>query len=451
MPWPPSARRPDHRAGDTAGADAARTPDTPDADDTVDTDVAVVGAGPAGLALSLMLLRSGVRVALVEKSSGDPASAGRDFHGEVLQPGGQRVLDRLGVLSPARARGARRLTGFRLLDRGRVLLDVDYGRLPGPYDHLLALPQRHLLAELLAACRSLPGFRHLPGHRVSALTGGHGRCTGVVATGPGGRRVTVRARVVAGADGRYSKTRALAGIGAGRTEAFDQDVVWFSLPAPGRATGTVAVHRAPGSAVLVHDTHPDRLRVGWTLPHRGWPAVAARGVEAVRAELTAALPQFADLIRDHVRALDDLRLLDVFAAHADTWVRDGLVLLGDAAHTHGPLGAQGVNLALQDAAALHPVLVDALRADDCSRGRLAAFPRLRGPAAEAVTRMQKVQAKALLGAGGPAADVLRSHAARLVGRTPLGTRITRRIAYGRTPPEVRTDLFTVRTPAPRRA
>ncbi len=48
MPWPPSARRPDHRAGDTAGADAARTPDTPDADDTVDTDVAVVGAGPAG-------------------------------------------------------------------------------------------------------------------------------------------------------------------------------------------------------------------------------------------------------------------------------------------------------------------------------------------------------------------------------------------------------------------
>ncbi|WP_228984878.1 FAD-dependent monooxygenase, partial [Streptomyces sp. DH12] len=159
-------------------------------------DVAVVGAGPAGLALSLMLLRSGVRVALVEKSSGDPASAGRDFHGEVLQPGGQRVLDRLGVLSPARARGARRLAGFRLLDRGRVLLDVDYGRLPGPYDHLLALPQRHLLAELLAACRALPGFRHLPGHRVSALTGGHGRCTGVVATGPGGRRVTVRARVV---------------------------------------------------------------------------------------------------------------------------------------------------------------------------------------------------------------------------------------------------------------
>lgn len=433
MPWPPSAPRPDARTGHTA--DAHR----------LDTDVAVVGAGPAGLALSLMLLRSGVRVALLEKSAGDPAALGRDFHGEVLQPGGQQVLDRLGVLAAARERGARRLTGFRLLDRGRVLLDIDYRRLPAPYDHLLALPQRHLLAELAAACRALPGFDFLPGHRLSALTEERGRCSGVVASGPRGRRVTVRARVVAGADGRYSKTRTLAGIGAGRTEAFDQDVVWFSLPAPGRATGRVAVHRAPGGAVLVHDTHPDRLRIGWTLPHRGWPAVAARGIGAIRAELAVALPQFADLIREGLRGLDDLRLLDVFAAHADEWVRDGLVLLGDAAHTHGPLGAQGVNLALQDAAALHPVLVDALAAGDCSRARLAPFQQLRAPAAGAVTRMQRVQAKAFFGAGGPAADFVRSHAARLISRTPLGTRITGRIAYGRTPPEVRADLFTAET------
>ncbi|MEU3838496.1 FAD-dependent monooxygenase [Streptomyces sp. NPDC028635] len=410
------------------------------------TDVAVVGAGPAGLALTLMLLRSGVRVTLLEKST----SYRRDFHGEILQPGGQRVLDRLGVLHAARERGARVLDGFRVLDRGRVLLDIDYRRLPAPYDHLLALPQQHLLEQLTEACGRLPGFRSLPGHRADALTHEHGRCSGVTATGPDGRRTTVRAPVVVGADGRFSRVRALAGIDAGRTEAFDHDVVWISLPAHGRGPGRVTVHRAAGTAVLVHDRHPDRLRIGWTLPHRARAraAVAARGIDAVRTELADAVPEFADLIHDGLRTASQLRLLDTFAARAPEWVRDGLVLLGDAAHTHGPLGAQGINLALQDAAALHPVLVGALEHGDFSRARLLPFQRLRQPVSDAVTRMQRVQAKAFFGTGGRAADLARAGAAGLVMRTPLGARVTARVAEGRRPPPVRTDLFTRDTPLP---
>ncbi|MFE7840556.1 FAD-dependent monooxygenase [Streptomyces sp. NPDC057474] len=410
--------------------------------DTTRADVCVVGAGPAGLALSLMLLRSGVTVTLLEKST----AFARDFHGEILQPGGQRILDELGVLAAARRRGARALHGFQVLERGRVLLDIDYRRLDAPYDHLLALPQRHLLGELLTACSRLPGFTYLDGHRVHALLQEHGRYTGAVARAPGGHRTRVRAQVVVAADGRFSRTRALAGIDAGRTEAFRQDLVWFSLPAPGRATGRVRIHRAAGTAVLVHDTHPDRLRIGWTLPHRGWSAVADRGISAVKTQLAAAVPEFADLIDTHLRSLSDLTLLDVFAARAEQWARDGLVLAGDSAHTHGPLGAQGINLALQDAAVLHPVLVDALRAGDVGRARLARFEELRAPAADAVTRTQRLQAKAFFGSAGRAATFARARAAALVTRTPAGARITSLIAHGRTPVRVRTDLFTA-TPA----
>lgn len=191
------------------------------------TDAVVVGSGPAGLALTLMLLRSGVRVVLVERSP----SAGRDFHGEILQPGGQRILDQLGVLDAARGRGAVALDGFQVLERDRLLLDIDYRRLDAPYNRLLALPQRHLLDELLTRCRRLPGFHYLGGHRIGSLlhTEQSGACAGVVVSGPGGRRTTVRAQVVVGCDGRFSKTRQLAGIASGRTEAFDQDVVWFAL------------------------------------------------------------------------------------------------------------------------------------------------------------------------------------------------------------------------------
>jgi 6-methylpretetramide 4-monooxygenase len=418
-------------------------PATGPARDEPPTDVCVIGAGPAGLTLALLLLRSGVRVTVLEKSTGFR----REFRGEILQPGGQRILDALGVLAAARATGACELDGFQLLDGHRVLLDIDYRRLPAPYDHLLAMPQRHLLQALLTACQRLPGFHYLDGHRVTALLTEGGQVSGAVATGRDGRRA-VRARVTVAADGRFSKTRALAGIGAGRTEDFQHDVLWFKVAAPDRATRHVRIHRTAGSPVLVHDSHPGRLQIGWTLPHKSWPAIAARGVHAVKRELTTALPQFRDLIEESVTSLSDLSLLDVFAGAADQWVADGLVLIGDSAHTHSPLGAQGINLALQDAAVLHPVLLDALDAGDTTRRRLAAYPTARQPAVAAVMKMQRMQAKGMFGAGGAVADLMRATAARLIGRSPLGVRITDRVAFGHPQVTVRSDLFSTSPGSP---
>ncbi|MEU2287217.1 FAD-dependent monooxygenase [Streptomyces sp. NPDC013178] len=402
------------------------------------TDVCVVGAGPAGLALSLMLLRSGVRVTLFERSSGFR----REFRGEILQPGGMAVLDALGVLSAARDRGSRAHRGFQLLDGTRTLLDIDYRRLGPPYDHLLAIGQRHVLEELLAACRRHPGFDYFGGHRVTALLEEKGRVVGAVGDGGPDARHSVRARVVVGADGRYSKTRQLAGIDPGRMDVFDQDVVWFRVHAPGSGTDHVRVHRRAGQAVLVHGSHPDLLQIGWTVPHDSWQEIAARGIGPVKRELAAALPQYGDVIDEQLTALSDLTLLDVFAGRAAEWVREGLVLIGDAAHTHSPLGAQGINLALQDAALLHPVLLDALSDGRVNARALDRYAAARAADIDAVFRFQKTQSKAMLARPNPVADTVRPVLAGLVMRTPLGGFLTRRIAHGRTPVRVRTDLFT---------
>lgn len=403
----------------------------------ITTDICIVGAGPAGLALALLLARSGARVVVMERSR----STAREYRGEILQPGGLAVLDELGVLAGVRALGSRELSGFRLQDGGRVLLDVDYRRLPPPHNHLLAVPQPHVLAELLAACRRCEGFTLLPGHRVSALhTDADGRVTGAVGTADG-EAVSVRSRVVVGADGRYSKTRALAGIAAGREDVFAQDVLWFRLHAPDRLTGRVSIHRGEGAAAIVHDSHPDRLQIGWTLPHGGYRELVAEGHGRVLQRLCRDLPEYADLIGEQLTRPSDLKLLDVFAGCAERWAHDGLLLVGDAAHTHGPLGAQGINLALQDAALAHPVLMAAWREGRSSAADLDAFHRERGPDIDAVMRMQRMQSRGMFERN-KAADVLRPIASRLISLTPIGRKMTRRIAFGDPRIHVHCEFFT---------
>lgn len=387
-------------------------------------DVCIVGAGPAGLTLALLLLRSGLRVAVVERSR----SFERDYRGEILQPGAMSLLDRLGVLAGARSRGCHEHSRFRVVDRGRALLDIDYRRLPGPYNCLLSIPQRHVLEEMAAHCARYDGFAYHGGAKVTGLLDEGDRIAGVLTSAAGAE--TIRGRCVVAADGRYSKVRRLAGITAGRLDVFDYDVLWLRLPADGDPVDDVQVFRADGAPVLIYTSVPGSIQLGWTLPHKGYHALAEKGLEHVKAEMIKALPaRFSDLVRRQVTRLADLTLLDVFSGSAQSWTRDGLVLIGDSAHTHSPIGAQGINLAIQDAVALHPVLVGALRAGDLSASSLGRFEAARRPDIERVFRLQRIQSKAMLSRGGLATAV-RPAVMRLVAHTPIHRAVLHQIAYG---------------------
>ncbi len=400
-----------------------------------ETDFCIVGGGPAGLTLALLLLRSGTRVLLVERTK----SFEREFRGEILQPGGMNILAQLGVLEGARARGGYELKRFQLVEQDKVLMDIDYDQLPKPYDFLLSIPQRHVLEELLAACRRYDTFTYVEGESVTRLLTEGAAVTGAV-FGRGEAERSVTAHCVVAADGRYSKTRKMAGINYTRMEAFEHDILWFKIPAQERPLHDVRVYRSAGNPVLIYDSFPESIQIGWTLHHKGYRELAAQGFEFVKDKILESVPLYADAIDANVTSSTDLSLLDVFAGSADTWAKDGFVLIGDAAHTHGPIGAQGINLALQDAASVHPVLVESLRTGDAGQEFLGRFETARRPDIDAVFKLQARQSSAMLSQGG-FADRIRPIAARLLARTPVFRKVLNQIAFGRTPISVRSDLL----------
>ena len=102
------------------------------------TDVAVVGAGGGGAVLALALAKQGISTVVLDQAAGPP----QGLRGEILQPNGQQVLDRLGVLPSLPANATRSVRHFHFCRVGGTrLCSIDYGDLPPPYNRaIVTLP-----------------------------------------------------------------------------------------------------------------------------------------------------------------------------------------------------------------------------------------------------------------------------------------------------------------------
>src|SRR5687767_5803303 len=93
------------------------------------TDVAIVGAGGGGAVLALVLAQRGIRSIVLERAPGPPSGLG----GEILQPNGQQVLDRLGLLDKLPGEATKTVRKFHFFRAsGPRLCTIDYGELPPP-------------------------------------------------------------------------------------------------------------------------------------------------------------------------------------------------------------------------------------------------------------------------------------------------------------------------------
>jgi 2-polyprenyl-6-methoxyphenol hydroxylase-like FAD-dependent oxidoreductase len=318
------------------------------------TTCLVVGGGPAGMVLGLLLARAGVAVTVLEKH-GDFL---RDFRGDTVHASTLALLDELGLGERFAAVPHRLLRSARVqLDAGDVQVG-DLGRLPGPHRHIALVPQWDFLDLLADAAAEEPSFALRRDAEVVGLLREGGRVAGVRwRDRTTGAEHELRAQVTVGCDGRHSAVRAAAGL---RRRGFGvpMDVEWFRLPRrEGDPAGLVARISAGQMCVLID--RGDYWQAGYVIGKGSDGALRAAGVEELRTRLAALLPWLADRV-DAVTGWDRVSLLEVRLDRVRRWSTDGLLLIGDAAHAMSPLGGVGINLAVQDAVAAARVLAPAL-------------------------------------------------------------------------------------------
>ncbi len=303
----------------------------------MDCDIAIVGAGPAGLALARALADTGLETVLLERQSrealADPAFDGRDI---ALTHLSRRLMRQLGAwerIAPAEIAPLQRA---RVID-GDSSHTLDFGDSRADAEPLGWLVANHLIRKAF--------------YEVAApLDGVTLRCDTVVqevASDAGGARLslsdgsTLRARLLVGADTRFSATRRQMGIGA-RMKDF----------------GRVAVVCRMQHALSHEHTAWECFHYGRTLAILPMPGMASSIVITVPADqapgiLAMPADEFArDVARRFGHRLGEMQLASeriaypLVAVHADRFVAQRFALIGDAAVGMHPVTAHGFNLGL---------------------------------------------------------------------------------------------------------
>ncbi len=320
----------------------------------LETDVIVVGGGPAGCSMAALLAVNGVSVICIDQDDPEATLKGSfDGRTTAISYGSRRVIEAAGAWDALDA-NACPIDDIQIMESGSsVLLEFLIKDVEGKSFGWI-VENRQLRAALYERLKQLKNARHLAPARVADFTRD---ADGITVHLQDGR--AARCKLVVGADGRKSFTREWMGIGTRGWSYRQRGVV--CIVHHEHPHGSVAVEDFRGSgpfAILpMSDDDQGRHRSSIVWTEHGPEKTSAKhwSEEIFNAALAERFPAFYGKV-----ALSGQRFSYPLAlTHAHSYIAERMALVADAAHAIHPIAGQGLNLGLRDVAELAALIIEA--------------------------------------------------------------------------------------------
>ncbi|WNB74134.1 FAD-dependent monooxygenase [Methylomonas koyamae] len=312
-------------------------------------DVVIVGGGMVGAALACSLGGSRLKVVVVEAQTPEPFSADQphDLRVSALSIASKNILETVGAWEGVTSR---RYCPFRRMRVWENAGDTTFDSTDISYPELGYIVENRITQlALLDRLAAFDNVELLMPQAIKRID--YDGAQSVVAL-ENGREL--QAKLLVAADGGHSRVRQAVGLGVTswdynqhalviyiETAYPQQDITWQRFV----SSGPQAFLPLTGNyGSIVWYQSPDEVRRLQALPF-----------EQLRAELVDAFPECLG----EVKQVLGVASFPLRRQHAQAYVKQGVALVGDAAHMINPLAGQGVNIGLLDAAALAEVVVDA--------------------------------------------------------------------------------------------
>lgn len=313
---------------------------------SLDCDLVIVGGGIVGATLAAALKDSGLKIILIEAQPQEITAQKTQAY--AFSPLSSRIYEGIGIWQNI----------FPQIGKYQhiSLSDADYSQkvsfetqdLPGK--HLGYVAQHNVV--ITALHKYLADYSNLtwlcPAEVINVKTD---KSISTVEVKVNGKQRLIKTRLVVGADGARSHIRSLAGIKT-RGWKYWQSCVAFTIEHTAPENNTAFERFWPSGPMGVLPLPGNRCQIVWTNPHVEAQALA----ELDESAFLAKLQTYTGGVLGKLKLVSQRQVFPVQLMQCDRYIKSRLALIGDAAHCCHPVGGQGLNMGIRDAASLAQIL-----------------------------------------------------------------------------------------------
>ncbi|WP_175986948.1 NAD(P)/FAD-dependent oxidoreductase [Bacillus sp. Marseille-Q1617] len=334
------------------------------------TSVFISGGGIGGLTLGLKLAHCGVDVTVAERLPG-PSPI---YKGELLQPKSLEILDSLGVIETVFEHG-HKISDLELTELKNEKAEPEYSLmsysiLPSHYPFSLMIHHETLKGILLNKAKEYPSFHYHP-HTVCKEIQNH-KVT--LENRKDKESFEVECDFIIGAEGRSSVTRDYMNVTV-KEKNYNHHFLTVTFPRPEKMVKGKIISTYQ-SFLGLFPLPDNEVRSVYLIPAGEYKSLRKKPISEFHKLYIKMCPELDGYV-NQIQEWKQIQLMVPLKYHSDTYVKDHLAIIGDAAHTVHPMAGEGMNMAIQDGDVLGELLCDMYKKDKIDPSNLEWYPKVR--------------------------------------------------------------------------